>query len=521
MAAVDKMSSKLREEVGESLRSVRAEPPLEQVTTSSLDALRLYAEGTRAADREGLDRAITLLEQAVALDSNFAMAWRRIAMYATNAGQGPLGRAKGDSAVRRAYALRARLPERERLFVEAAVAMTIDPDIELAAAAYSSLIDKYPNDATALNNLGAIHERQGRYSESLEMYRRAIETGSAPALTYTNAAFLLANRGLPSEADSMLAKLERDIPEASEITETSLALATLRLDFPAADSIARSMVRGSPAERAIGHQSLSMTASLGGRMREASRQLRTALRVDVERGQLSAEEAEMLAQFADIERMADYTEDQDPAANRLASLWEQNTTFTARRPPVARRHLEFAMLFQQLGDTVRAKQLTNEYLGLMTEGDYPAVAARMRNHVVRAAIATRVGRPDEAHVLIREGCDASVGAVAMCDRMSFLEVAQAYDQAGQTDSAIAAYRRFIEWKGMRTIGPRRSLDIVTPRIAPAWRRLGELLDEKREHGQAIEAYERFLEYWDQADADLQPIVRSVRARVDELRRAAG
>jgi tetratricopeptide (TPR) repeat protein len=157
----------------------------------------------------------------------------------------------------------------------------------------------------------------------------------------------------------------------------------------------------------------------------------------------------------------------------------------------------------------------------MTERDYPAVGARMRNYVVRAAIATRTGRPDEAHVLIREGCDASAGAVAMCDRMAFLEVAQAYDQAGHADSAIAAYRRFIEWRGLRTIAPRRSVDVVTPRIAPAWRRLGELLDEKREHRQAIEAYEQFLGYWDQADADLQPIVRTVRARVDALRRATG
>jgi tetratricopeptide (TPR) repeat protein/tRNA A-37 threonylcarbamoyl transferase component Bud32 len=521
MGAVDKLSSKLREEVGESLRSVRADPPLEQVTTSSLDALRLYAEATRAADRAGIDRAMTLLEQAVALDSGFAMAWRRIGMYASNLDQGPLGRAKGDSAVRRAYALRARLPERERLFVEAAVATTIDPDLELAAAAYSSLIDKYPNDATALNNLGAIHARQGRDDEALEMYRRAIATGFAPALTYTNATLQLAMRGLPGEADSVLAQLERDIPGSSRIPETSLALATLRLDFRAADSIARSMVRGSPVERAIGHQSLSMMATLGGRMHEASRQLRTALRVDVERGQLSAAEAEMLAQFADIERVADYTEDRETATRRLASLWEQNRSFTAPRPPILRRHLEFAMLFQQLGDTVRAKELTDEFLGLISDSDYPVAAGRMRNHVVRAAIATRTGRPDEAHALIREGCDASVRSVAMCDHMAFLEVAQAYDQAGQTDSAIAAYRRFIEWKGLRTIGPPRTVDVVTPRIAPAWRRLGELLDEKREHRQAIEAYERFLEYWDQADPDLQPIVRSVRARVDALRRASG
>jgi len=113
------------------------------------------------------------------------------------------------------------------------------------------------------------------------------------------------------------------------------------------------------------------------------------------------------------------------------------------------------------------------------------------------------------------------GAFIACDSMAFLEVAQAHDRAGRADSAIAAYRRFVNFRGLRLLTPPRSIDVVTPLIAPAWRRLGELLEAKGDERQAIEAYERFLGFWRDADPDLQPIVRSVRDRVARLRREIG
>ena len=76
-------------------------------------------------------------------------------------------------------------------------------------------------------------------------------------------------------------------------------------------------------------------------------------------------------------------------------------------------------------------------------------------------------------------------------------------------------------RGLRFIARHGSIDVVTPKLAPAWRRLGELLEAKGEKQQAIDAYERFLDYWRDADPNLQPIVRSVRERVTRLRRASG
>ena len=521
MDGVDKLSAKLREAVGESLRSVRADPPLEQVTTSSLTALRLYAEGTRAADKAGYDHAITLLEQAINADSNFAMAWRRLGIYATNAGQGPLMRAKGDSALRRAYALRTGLPERERLLVEAANALTIEQDLERAAAAYTSILDKYPHDVTAINNLGGIYDRLGRTAEALGMYRRAIATRVAPSLTYGNAVSVAGSAGQIELADTLLREFARDFPTSSDLSESAIILADLRQDFRAVDSIARILVRGSAIERATGYQYLTTLAELEGRMADAGREQRNTLRVDEARRQISAAEASMLADFADIARVADYATEPKQLARRLDEVWEENRKITAGRRLIQRRHLNFAPVFARLGDTARARAVITEFTSAATERDYPAAAARLRTHLTLATVATAAGQPDDALARIREGCDIVADGFVVCDRMAFLEVAEAHDRAGRADSAIAGYRRFVTMRGLRLIAPPRSIDVVTPKLAPAWRRLGELLEAKGDRQQAIEAYERFLDYWRDADPDLQPIVRAVRERVVRLRRASG
>ena len=74
LGAVDKVSKAIRERVGESIRSLRESPGLDQVTTASLPALRKYSEAIRAADRGEEFVAIAQLEQAVAMDTAFAMA---------------------------------------------------------------------------------------------------------------------------------------------------------------------------------------------------------------------------------------------------------------------------------------------------------------------------------------------------------------------------------------------------------------------------------------------------------------
>ncbi|MGB5527128.1 MAG: hypothetical protein WBN79_09735, partial [Gemmatimonadota bacterium] len=83
--AIDEASSKLREQIGESYSSLRETPSLAHVTTGSLSALKKYTQAQDVRHKEGnLDAAIGLLEEAIAIDSTFALAHRDLATVLGN-----------------------------------------------------------------------------------------------------------------------------------------------------------------------------------------------------------------------------------------------------------------------------------------------------------------------------------------------------------------------------------------------------------------------------------------------------
>ena len=88
----------------------------------------------------------------------------------------------------------------------------------------------------------------------------------------------------------------------------------------------------------------------------------------------------------------------------------------------------------------------------------------------------------------------------------------AYDRAGQSDSARAVLRRYVE-------GPSEALNDVSYGLtfAPSMQRLGELDEAKGDLASAIKTYERLIELWKNADADLAPRVEDIRRRVERLR----
>ena len=98
VTAIDQLARDVREKAGESLRNIHATPPYERVTTGSLDALRKFVDGQHAYDGGDVARGRSLLEEAVALDTGFAMAYRKLAVSYLNEGV-QLG--KGNSLLRR------------------------------------------------------------------------------------------------------------------------------------------------------------------------------------------------------------------------------------------------------------------------------------------------------------------------------------------------------------------------------------------------------------------------------------
>src|SRR5437764_504424 len=210
VAAIDQLSRRLRERIGESLRTIRAGPPLERVTTVSLPALRRYSEGVRAFGGRDSTPSPSLFEQAIALDSNFAMAWRKLGVSGLHLG---LGRDQVVAALRHAYTLRDRLPEVERLHTAAFYSWNVTEDFGSAEAAYRQALALDPDDNTALTNLALIVAARGQFAEAASLEARAAQLEPAGIGFRDLSDFELA-QGKVTPARQTLAQFAKTFPES-------------------------------------------------------------------------------------------------------------------------------------------------------------------------------------------------------------------------------------------------------------------------------------------------------------------
>jgi hypothetical protein len=200
LGAVERLSREMRRRLGEDPEGLRRSRPLPEVTTPSLEALRLYAEAETELVRDGR-RAAALLASAVELDSTFAMAHRMAAAVAYTA----LRFGEGALHLEKAHRFRDRLPERERLHVEALHEAQVTYRPERAAATYEVLVSLYPMDPAAWNNLGVM--RQGWMDDhpgALEAFLRGAEADAGFELSLTNAALQSAILEEWAQADSLV-----------------------------------------------------------------------------------------------------------------------------------------------------------------------------------------------------------------------------------------------------------------------------------------------------------------------------
>ncbi len=148
----------MRQKLGESLASLEQYGVrLEDVTTGSLEALQVYTLGCPATKVEDdFKGAIEFFERAASLDSKFAMAYGQLARSYANVSD--LGRSAENS--RKAYDLRQRVSERERLYIEAAYNLSSAEDFEAARRVCELWVQTYPRDVTAWYWLGLSYSYQ-------------------------------------------------------------------------------------------------------------------------------------------------------------------------------------------------------------------------------------------------------------------------------------------------------------------------------------------------------------------------
>jgi serine/threonine protein kinase/tetratricopeptide (TPR) repeat protein len=180
--AVDKASAQLRGRLGESLASIQQfNRPLVQATTSSLEALKDMTEAYQKGNNGDNVASIALEKQAVALDPNFAMAWRGLAIATSNTGDNVAPMAY----MTRAFQLRDRTSEYERLQITADYHMTMDQP-EKALAAFQSFTQTYPRATAAWTNMGGVLVSLGRLPEALHAFQTALAQAPDNFVIYLN-----------------------------------------------------------------------------------------------------------------------------------------------------------------------------------------------------------------------------------------------------------------------------------------------------------------------------------------------
>ncbi|MEO8635737.1 MAG: protein kinase [Gemmatimonadales bacterium] len=496
IAAIDRLSKKLRGKIGDPLKSLRAAEPLEQVTTASLDALRLYTEAQHDMDRGQDQFALTKLQEAVAIDSGFAMAWRKLAVVRFN---NSAARSAIQEAATRAFQHRDRLPELERHLTDAYYYYSVTDDNGRAETAYRAVLERKPDDITSLNNLSLVLMRGRRWAAAETLLTRALMADSLRSSPYVNLVEVMARQGRPAEAAAINERMDRVLPRAHDIAAGyRMNLAAMAGAWDSAEGYARELerlaTRGGSLPWSINAQ--AAFAIIRGRVGEGRTQIGRGERAEQEENPAAAVQyavyrGDLEAEYGAGSRVAVRNLEQALLAHPLEKI------AVADRP-----YLSLANFFSYRGAPDQARRLLEEYAA----NDSAARLPTRGNMVARAWLLVAEKKFPEALSLLRMAQDSS-----SCPQCSSYFLAEAFDLAGQPDSAVIYWERAVavpaEWE--------RFWDDVTS-LPRAYQRLGEVYEAKGNRAKALDYYGRFVELWRDADPSLQPRVTDIKQRIARL-----
>jgi tetratricopeptide (TPR) repeat protein len=497
--AFERLSRSLRREIGERLRDVQATPPLADVTTGSLEALKKYVESGRLGMQTR--SAIPPLLEAVQIDSNFAMAWRRLGILYGNFGY-PASAIEPMWA--RAFRARDHLKPLERAYVDAMYYGSIG-DRGRRIEIYERLIrERGLRLGIEITNLPLEYADRREFDRAESLMRELLQAGlltpRAPNL-YENWPYILFNRGKLAEADSAIGLFERQPGKLRMM----YMIATGRLD---------SALLVSTELRATDDPEAQTTAWAGefvvkltqGRIAEAMRALAQARFVGAPvRASILALNDSIRA--ADIDVMLDRRDravrrlDASLARTPLRSLAPRDGPYflaaaayaKARRPDRARAIM--AQYDREVIDTLVRRRVEHERKAALAE------------------IALAEARADEAVALFRQADLRPDGPADDCVVRLYLRLARAFDAAQRTDSALSYYERYLTTPFFTYVGHRYIVD-DTRAEAIGWvhLRLAELYDKAGNRTASRVHYAKVADMWKDADPELQPKVTEARRR---------
>jgi tetratricopeptide (TPR) repeat protein len=482
LKALASAADQLRRGLGESLASIaKYDVPLREATTTSLDALKSYSLGQATRRREGMAASIPFYRKAIEQDPDFAGAHASLSTVLANLGETQ----SAVEEIRKAYELRDRVSEPERLFIIARYYTVVETSVAKTIDTYKVWIQTYPNEFLPHENLGNAYARRNDHAKAVEEFQTAIRLGPDEPLVYGSLASSYLALGKLDEAHKTLYTAIARGMDSAIFRGALYEISSLKKDDADMARQIEAARRFSDSFQALFAQ--AMVALYGGELARARE-----LAVQYEAGSiattgLKGSAAVMWARVAEASaEVGDRTAARAEVHRSLALDQSINTL------------LNGAETFGIIGDTAGARKLLDD-----ARRSLPAVASQEVERIFkRIDAAVRVESGDKRAI------EAMPPAQDEDDISSRFTIGRVNLLAGRAEAASTRF------KDVMDNHPTQSVT-----VEPALARLfyGRALVKLGRNDEARKAYEQFFDSWKSADPAL-PILISARLEYKELLR---
>ena len=503
--ALGMAATKLRGELGESLSTVQSfDVPLEQATTSSLEALKAYTLAQKTAHENGAAQSLPHCHRAIELDPNFAMAYEAAGVHYFNLAEP----ARAGEYLSKAFQLREHASQRERLKIMASYYSSVTGQLDKAEQSYREMIASYPRDIAAYNNLGIVLAEQGQYQKASEVTSKGIRLDPDEITLRENlTGYILALQRF-DDARQIIREDQARKPDNYIFPAALYALAFFSSESNAMAEQER-WFAGKPEYETFGLALASDTEAFAGRLTKAqeltNRALDSAIRSD-------RKETGAIWEAISSQREAAY--------GHAAEGARLGTKALKLAPESEAVELETALAFALAGDARRAELLAQDVgkrypLDTQTQSLWlPAIQAQL-DLIQKKPIAALKTLQSAAPPLEFGVVAFAANASGSCLYPTYLR-GQAYLAAGQGRAAATEFQKILDHQGI-------VWNCWTAALARLGKARANALESTAARGvdcdtarvRALTAYKEFLALWKDADPDV-PILKQAKVEYTRL-----
>ncbi len=489
LAAVGKAASNLRGKLGESLASVQKfDAPVEEATTSSLEALKAFSLGEAERDKSAELDAISFYKHAIELDPNFAVAYARLGQCYANTGQD----VAAVENTRQAFERRERTSEVEKLYITTHYYDIVTREVDKSIEAYELWRRTYPRDSTPTNNLAVFYGDIGKLNESLEEAQETMRLAPYASLSYNvlSRGFIALNRVAEAKAIR-----QRQLDLKLDSTGDHRGLFNIAfLQGDAAEMQRQADWAKGKSDEFLLLESVAEAAAFSGQLQKAREVYRQAAD-SAQRGKFRESAGAITARSAIVEAILG----NQSQARQLAAQ--------ALNLDRGRETLPFAGLAASLaGDTAQGTAAANELTKL---SPLDTIVNNLSLPTIHAGLQLSQGNPAKAIESLQASTPYEFGWSSRVTPNYIRGLALLKMRQGK--EAAAEFQKILDHRGLCLFSPMCSLSHL---------QLGRARALSGDNAGARTAYQDFFALWKDADPDV-PILKEAKAEYAKLNSKCG